>query len=145
MRINRVEKNELTKTQGKRDTMSEQTTFTEIMAAKRQQLKQEKLDKLVREIEAQGAVLAKSRTVEDLQRYKKLVKEFLQDAIMNGLNMQENRGFGRGGRMKIYKIVEEVDKKLVDLADAVLHGQEKGLKILSLVGEIQGLLIDVYS
>ena len=55
-------------------------------------------------IEDQGKVLADSRTVEDLKKYKKLVKEFMDSAVKNGLRLEEQRGFNRRGRTKVYKL-----------------------------------------
>ena len=76
-------------------------------------------------LEDQGKVLADSRTVEDLKKYKKLVKEFMDAAVKNGLKLEEQRGFNRRGRTKVYKIVKEVDKKLIDLTNAVLEKKKR--------------------
>lgn len=146
MEVNKVGRSSLDKTKSKKTENSlEKITFTEVMAAKRTDLVVEKLQRLMDDIEDQGNILAESQTVEDLRKYKKLVKEFLDEAVKNGLALEERRGFNRRGRTKIYKIVTEVDKKLLELTDAVLNKQEKGLKILDLVGEIKGLLINVYA
>jgi len=76
---------------------------------------------------------------------KKLVKKFLEEAVQNGLQLEEQRGFNRRGRTKIYKIVKEVDSKLIDLTNTVLDKEKKGLDILNKVGEIKGLLINIYT
>jgi uncharacterized protein YaaR (DUF327 family) len=145
LEVNKVGRSTLDKTKAKQNSSLEKTTFTEVMASKRTDLVVEKLKKLMEDIEEQGNILAESQTVEDLRKYKKLVKEFLDESVKNGLQLEERRGFNRRGRTKIYKIVTEVDKKLLELTDAVLNKQEKGLKILELVGEIKGLLINVYA
>ncbi len=145
MEVNKVGRTSLDKTKSTKGSTSEKTTFTEVMARKRTDLVIAKLQKLMEDIEDQGSVLAESQTVDDLRKYKKLVREFLDESVKNGLALEERRGFNRRGRTKIYKIVAEVDKKLIELTDAVLQKQEKGLKILDLVGEIKGLLINVYA
>lgn len=144
MEVNKISRTTLDKTKAKQETASEKTTFTEVMAAKRTDLVIEKLQRLMEDIEDQGNVLAESQTVEDLMKYKKLVREFLDESIKNALALEERRGFNRRGRTKIYKIVTEVDQKLIELTNAVIDKQEKGLRILDLVGEIKGLLINVY-
>jgi uncharacterized protein YaaR (DUF327 family) len=144
MEVNKIGRASLEKVKAKQDTSMEKISFTEVMAKKREDLVMEKLKKLMEEIEDQGNVLAESQTIEDLRKYKKLVREFLDEAVKNGLALEERRGFNRRGRTKIYKIVTEVDKKLLELTDAVIKKQEKGLRILDLVGEIKGLLINVY-
>lgn len=135
--INRVEK--------KDDAPTESVSFTEVMHKKKSDVLFERFQTMAQEIEAQGKKLAESQTVEDLKKYKKLVKQFLDDAVKNGLQLEEQRGFSRGGRTRIYKIVKEVDKKLIDLTNAVLQKEQKGLDLLGLVGEIQGLIINIYT
>ena len=145
MEVNRVSKTGLNRIQKKEDLATESISFTEVMGTKRENLVYEKMTKMMHGIEDQGKVLAESRTVEDLKKYKKLVKEFMDAAVKNGLKLEEQRGFNRRGRTKVYKIVKEVDKKLIDLTNAVLEKEKKGINILNLVGEIKGLLINIYT
>ena len=145
MEVNRVSKTGLNRIQKKEDLVTESISFTEVMGTKRENLVYEKMTKMMSAIEDQGKVLAESRTVEDLKKYKKLVKEFMDGAVKNGLRLEEQRGFNRRGRTKVYKIVKEVDKKLIDLTNAVLEKEKKGINILNLVGEIKGLLINIYT
>lgn len=145
MEINKIGKSGLNKVRSKQDVSSEKISFTEIMGRRRDELHTDKLQKLVQDIEDQGKILANSCTIEDLLKYKQLVKDFMEDAVKNGLNMKQSRGFNRGGRAKIYKIIVKVDEKLLDLTDAVLNKQQKGLRILELTGEIQGLLINIFA
>ena len=145
MEVNRVSKTGLNRVQKKEDLVTESISFTEVMGTKRENLVYEKMTKMMHGIEDQGKVLAESRTVEDLKKYKKLVKEFMDAAVKNGLKLEEQRGFNRRGRTKVYKIVKEVDKKLIDLTNAVLEKEKKGINILNLVGEIKGLLINIYT
>ncbi|MDQ0256207.1 uncharacterized protein YaaR (DUF327 family) [Evansella vedderi] len=120
-------------------------SFQEIMQKGRENQAYERLGQLLQKIDDQGKALAESRTVEELRKYKQLVKEFMDDAIKLGLSLEEQKGFNRRGRTKVYKIVKEVDRKLLDLTDAVLKEQRKGLDILNMVGEIKGLLVNIYA
>ncbi|MDF1507822.1 YaaR family protein [Robertmurraya sp. DFI.2.37] len=145
MEIQKVNKAGLDRVKAKNNVPAESVSFQEVMAKGRQQTVYDKLTKMVEEIEEQGKTLAESRTVDDLRKYKKMVKEFMEEAVQNGLQLEEQRGFNRRGRTKIYKIVKEVDKKLIDLANDVLNKEKNGLDILKQVGEIQGLLINIYT
>ena len=49
----------------------------------------------------------------------------------------------RRGRHRVYGIVKLVDKNLDDLATELLKDEKDNLTILSKVGEIRGLLIDI--
>ncbi|TKC17030.1 YaaR family protein [Robertmurraya kyonggiensis] len=145
MEINRVSKTRMNRVEKKEEIASASVSFTEVMGKKREDLLHEKMTKMMQDIEDQGKVLAESRTVEDLKKYKKMVKEFMEDAVNNGLKLEEQRGFNRRGRTKVYKIVKEVDSKLIDLTNAVLQKEKSGLDILNMVGEIKGLLINIYT
>jgi uncharacterized protein len=145
MEIQKVGKAGLNKISKKEAVASESVSFTEVMSKKRENALYEKFSKLAKDIEDQGKVLSESRTVEDLKKYKKLVKSFLDEAVNNALQLENQRGFNRRGRTKVYKIVKEVDSKLVDLTNEVLNKEKKGLNILNMVGEVQGLLINIYT
>ncbi|MBE2912926.1 YaaR family protein [Anoxybacillus flavithermus] len=145
MEVQKVSRASLNRVAKKDDAPMESVSFTEVMHKKKDDVLFERFQAMAQQIEAQGKKLAESQTVEDLKTYKKLVKQFLDDAVKNSLQLEEQRGFSRGGRSKIYKLVKEVDQKLVDLTNAVLEKEKKGLDLLGLVGEIQGLIINIYT
>ncbi|ERN54888.1 YaaR family protein [Alkalihalophilus marmarensis] len=145
MDVGRIARTGLGKIEPKKQEPSAKVSFQEIMGKQRDEKAYEKLSQLMQKIDDQGKVLAESRTVEELRKYKQLVKEFMEDAVQFGLSLEERRGFNRRGRTKIYKIVQEVDRKLLDLTDAVLEKEKKGLQILDMVGEIKGLLVNIYA
>lgn len=120
-------------------------TFSEILAdhndeERRKQLLQQLLD----EVDEKGKELVENRTVESLYEYKNMVKRFIEEAVEVGLKINERRGFGRQGRNKILRVVENVDEKLLQLTDLVLQKESKHINILSKVGEIKGLLVNIY-
>lgn len=145
MDVQKVGKSNLNKVKQAKQDPKASVSFHEIMDKGREQKTYDKLTRLMEQIEDQGKILSDSRTVEDLRKYKKLVKEFMDDAVNHGLNLEERRGFNRRGRTKVYKIVREVDKKLIDLTNTVLDKEKKGLQVLDMVGEIKGLLINLYT
>jgi uncharacterized protein len=145
MEVQKVTRANVSNVSRKEETAMESVSFTEVMAKKRNDIVWERMQQQVQQIEEQGKKLAESRTIEDLKKYKRLVKQFLDDAVKNGLQLEEQRGFSRGGRARIYKIVKEVDRKLIELTNNVLQKEQKGLDILHIVGEIQGLIINIYT
>ncbi|WP_026700226.1 YaaR family protein [Salibacterium aidingense] len=120
-------------------------TFSEIMEQRRSDKAYDRFTKIIQDIDDLGKVLSESRTVEELRKYKQLVKDFMEEAVEHGLNLEEKRGFNRRGRTKVYKIVEEVDQKLLDLTNSVVDQQKSSLDILDQVGEIRGLLVNIYA
>ncbi|BAB05197.1 YaaR family protein [Halalkalibacterium halodurans] len=145
MDVQRVGKAGLHRVDSKKQQTAAGVSFSEVMGKQRDEKAYERLQALMSKIDDQGKLLSETRTIEELRKYKELVKEFVGDAVELGLRLEERRGFNRRGRTKIYKIVKEVDRKLLDLTDAVLAKEKKGLDILNMVGEIKGLLINIYA
>lgn len=132
----------ITGRQGKRNT--DATSFASALKNQENRMTEEHVTRLLREIEVQGQRLSKSLTVRDLHLYKNLVKRFMEEAVKYGVALDERRGSGRRGRGRIYKIITEVDKKLLDLTDAILQQEKSTIDILNRIGEIRGMLINLY-
>jgi len=145
MKINRVDKSRVNNVKAKNNTYSEKVSFKELMSEKRDSKTVERLSQLLDDIKSQGKLLADKRTVDNLMKYKKMVKEFMDEAVEYGLKLDKRGGFRRGGRSRILKIVSQVDKKLLEVTDAVIKEEKKGLNILKLVGEVEGLLLNIYA
>ena len=145
MDVQRIGKASLGQVKSKEEVAKDSIQFQSIMDKKRNETTYDRLTKKVAEIETQGKKLADTHSVENLRKYKKMVKDFMEDAIKNGLELTEHRGFNQRGSTKVYKLVKEVDKKLIDLTNEVLDKEKKGLDILNLVGEIKGMLINLYT
>lgn len=145
MEVNRITNTTISKIGSKEEVAKDSISFNAIMDKRRNDTTLERLQTKMKEIETVGEKLIESRTVENLRKYKKLVKDFMDDAVKNGLELQEQRGFSHRGSSKVYKLVKEVDKKLIDLTNAVIDKESKGLDVLNLVGEIKGMLINIYT
>jgi uncharacterized protein len=143
--IQKITKTNMMNISKKEATASASVSFAEVVAKKNEELALERFQQLVKEIEEQGKILSESRSVEDLRKYKKLVKKLLDDVVKNGLQLSEQHGFNWSGRSRLYKIVKEVDKKLIDLTNAVLQKEKQGIDLLGTIGEIQGLIINIYT
>jgi uncharacterized protein len=128
----------------KQKVLPQYVDFDEVMHSRSRQLDVDNFNKLIEKIDMQGERLARSRTIKDLKEYKSLVKNFMEEAVKNGVAMEERHGFSRRGRSKVYKIITEVDKKLTDVTNAVIDKEQKAINILDTIGEIKGLLVNIY-
>ncbi|OPX01315.1 YaaR family protein [Geobacillus sp. LEMMY01] len=126
-------------------SLSPSVSFAELAASQREKLRNERLRQLADEIEQQGKKLAESRTVDDLRRYKQLVKQLLDEAVNHGLKLTEQYGFHWSGRSRVYHIVKTVDQKLLDVTNAVLEQERPRIDLLQALGEIQGLIVNLYT
>ncbi|MDQ0339893.1 uncharacterized protein YaaR (DUF327 family) [Caldalkalibacillus uzonensis] len=121
-----------------------QTSFNQVMHNMQVRLQREALAGLLQKIEAAGEQLVKRRTLAHLFQYKRLVKQFIEEATQRGLKWTEREGSYAHGRFKVYHLIEQVDEHLLQLTDELLATEEGHLQLLALVGEIKGLLVELY-
>lgn len=136
----------LGKIKGSKKTIeeTERISFTEILKVAEEDKMREELGKVLEEINQKGKDLINNRTVENLLEYKKMVKNFVEDAVDFGLKINARRGFGLSGRTKILRTVSTIDKRLVELTDIIIKQESKGVSLLKKVGQIQGLLVNIF-
>ncbi len=104
---------------------------------------QEKLNGLMENITSQGEKLAEHMDIRDMKKYRELVKDFLNEVVNRSHKFSRENFLDRRGRHRVYGIVKLVDKNLDDLASELVKDEKDHLTILSKIGEIRGLLLDV--
>lgn len=104
---------------------------------------QEKLNGLMSDITTQGEKLAEHMDIRDMKKYRELVKDFLNEVVNRSHKFSRENFLDRRGRHRVYGIVKLVDKNLDDLAGELVKDDKDHLTILSKIGEIRGLLLDV--
>jgi Uncharacterized protein conserved in bacteria len=104
---------------------------------------QEKLNGLMTDITRQGEKLAEHMDIRDMKKYRELVKDFLNEVVNRSHKFSRENFLDRRGRHRVYGIVKLVDKNLDDLASELVKDEKDHLSILSKVGEIRGLLLDI--
>lgn len=104
---------------------------------------QEKLNGLMEDITTQGEKLAEHMDIRDMKKYRELVKDFLNEVVNRSHKFSRENFLDRRGRHRVYGIVKLVDKNLDDLASELVKDEKDHLTILSKIGEIRGLLLDV--
>lgn len=119
--------------------------FNELVQKQDQKMHMSQLQALLRDIESAGERLANSRTFKDLAKYKTVVKRFVKEAVDFGMDLKQSHSWNQFGQGRALKIVETVDEKLIELTEAVMKKEEKSIDILGKIGEIKGLLINLYT
>jgi uncharacterized protein YaaR (DUF327 family) len=99
---------------------------------------------MLEQIQLQGERLSKSMTVRELRQYKLLIKKFLEETARRGVQLRETKGWDRRGRSKRYKLLEEIDENLLAMADDLLEHEQGRIEILQKIGEIRGMLINLF-
>lgn len=118
--------------------------FTLVSHIEEQEL-QARLTSLMEEITMQGDRLAKHRDVKDMKRYRGLVKDFMNEIINRSHTFSRENFLDKRGRHRVYGIVRLVDQKLDELAKELVKDEKDNLSILNKIGEIRGLLLDIFT
>ncbi len=104
---------------------------------------QAKVGALLNEISDQGKKISKRTDVRDMKKYRELIKEFLNEVIYRSHKFSRENFLDRRGRHRVYGIVRLIDQNLDELAEELLKEEKDNILILSKVGEIKGLLLDI--
>ena len=132
----------------RKDTMQnniQSAKFGQMITKQDQRMQTEALTKLLGDITTAGDRLARSRNLRDMAKFKMLIKKFLEEAVDFGMGLKQSHtwnGFGEGRKLKI---VETIDEKLVELAEEILSQEKSSIELLDKIGEIKGLLINLYT
>ena len=106
---------------------------------------QARLSTLMEEITMQGDRLAKKRDIRDMKKYRGLVKEFMNEIINRSHQFSRENFLDRRGRHRVYGIIRMVDQTLDELARELVKDEKDNLAILAKIGEIRGLLLDIFT
>ena len=118
--------------------------FGDMVVKQGSKMQTEQLTRLLGDISAAGDRVARSRNLRELARFKMLGKRFLQEAVDYGLEMKQSHTWNRFGEGRRLKIVATIDEHLVELAEDLLNEEKESIELLAKIGEIKGLLINLY-
>ena len=93
----------------------------------------------------QGEKLSKHRDVKDMKRYRGLIKEFLNEIVGRSHEFSRENFLDRRGRHRVYGIIRLIDQNLDELAQELVKDEQDNLSILAKIGEIRGLLLDIFT
>ncbi|WP_053216973.1 YaaR family protein [Virgibacillus senegalensis] len=120
-------------------------SFGTMVESQSQKLKETELHKLMSDLTTQGERLGRSRSFRDLAKYKRMVKNFVKEAVQYGMELKHSHSWNMDGNNRKLTTVENIDKKLVELTEGVLEQEKKPIDILGVIGEIKGLLVNLYT
>ena len=106
---------------------------------------QARLQALMEEITMQGEKLSKRRDVKDMKHYRGLIKDFLNEVVTHSHSFSRENFLDRKGRHRVYGIIRLIDENLDQLAQELMKDEKDNLAILNKIGEIQGLILDIFT
>ena len=106
---------------------------------------QNKISSLMDEITTQGKKLAEHMDVRDMKHYRELVKSFMNEVVSRSHEFSRENFLDRKGRHRVYGIIRQVDNELDELAQELVKDEKDNIAILAKIGQIQGLLLDIFT
>lgn len=106
---------------------------------------QVRLSTMMEEITRQGNRLSKKMDVRDMKRYRGLIKDFMNEIINRSHKFSRENFLDKKGRHRVYGIIRQVDDTLDELARELVKDEKDHLAILGKIGEIRGLLLDIFT
>lgn len=144
IRVNQI--NQPVQTQETQQVQSSDGTFKFMLASNIEEAElSSRLNALMEQITMEGDKLSKKRDVKDMRHYRGLVKEFLNEVVTHSHEFERENFLDKRGRHRVYGIIRLVDEQLDQLAQALMKDEKDNLEILSKIGEIRGLLLDIFT
>ena len=106
---------------------------------------QERLNTLLNDITTQGERIAQHMDIRDMKKYRGLVKDFLNEVVNRSHKFSRENFLDRRGRHRVYGIIRLIDENLDELAGELVKDEKDHLSILEKIGEIQGLILDIFT
>lgn len=106
---------------------------------------QAKVDALLEDITLQGNRLAEHMDIRDMKRYRGLIKDFLNEVVYRSHKFSRENFLDRKGRHRVYGIIRLIDSNLDELATELVNEEKDHISILAKIGEIRGLLLDIFT
>jgi uncharacterized protein YaaR (DUF327 family) len=103
----------------------------------------EELQKKALEIDKQGKHLSSHIDISELKTYKRLVMEFLDEAVRGSSRFSKESFLDRRGRHRVFASVKTINEKLEQLTREVLKSEHDNLQILGRIEDIRGLVLDL--
>ena len=106
---------------------------------------QQKIDSMLVDITAQGERIARHMDIRDMRKYRELIREFMNEVVFRSHKFSRENFLDRKGRHRVYGIIKLIDANLDELAQELVKDEKDHITILNKIGEIRGLLLDIFT
>lgn len=119
------------------------SSFSSHLKRQSSQNQDEMLQNMAKEIVKQGERLTDKVDISELKAYKRMISEFLEEAIRSFAKFSKESFMDRRGRHRLYAIVKKVNSELEELTEEILKQEKDHLKIIGKIEDIRGLILDM--
>lgn len=131
------------KKDSKRVRSSQGSSFRSEYRKSMEESVQERVSRLLENIDSQGKILGSRVDIRELKVYKQLISDFLYEVVNNTHIFCKENKLDRRGRHRVWAVIKKVNEELEDLTKEVLMEEKDNLKILRSMEDIRGLLLDI--
>lgn len=137
---------QLTQVESKPQTVESDGSFrfTLLSSIEEQQLRAS-LSVMMEDITQQGNKLGKRMDIRDMKLYRKMIKDFMNEIVSHSHKFSRENFLDKKGRHRVYGMIKLVDETLDELAEELMKDEKDHLAILNKIGEIRGLLLDIFT
>jgi len=125
------------------DNETENSMFRRTLTDLSKEMYAARLEDMKREIDEQGKLLGDRVDVREFEKYRRLIREFLDEIVSNGYTFSREDAYASRGRHRYIATVNIVDEKLDSLGKEVMKEQADRIEILNKIDDIRGLLLDL--
>lgn len=118
------------------------SSFEQELAQRRDAESQYRMQEILKEIDQLNEKLKRSLNVNDLIRYKKMVKQFLKEASARAYAVKQERGRNRRGRSLLISIAT-IDHEVEKLIEDFVREPKEPVDVLAALDKIRGMLVDL--
>lgn len=119
------------------------SSFNSHLKRQQSQNQDELLQNMAKDIIKQGERLSDKVDISELKAYKRMISEFLNEAIRSFARFSKESFMDRRGRHRLYATVKKVNTELEVLTEEILKSERDHLKIIGKIEDIRGLILDM--
>jgi len=122
---------------------AEASTFRRTLTNMSHELHEVRLKEMRDAIDEQGKRLGERADVKEFEKYRRLIREFLDEIVSNGYTFSREDAYASRGRHRFIATVKVVNEKLDELGKAVIAEQADKIDLVHKIDDIRGLLLDM--
>ena len=117
--------------------------FSRTLTQMSTEMYKERLANMRDEIEEQAKRLGERVDVREFEKYRRLIRDFLDEIVSNGYTFSREDAYASRGRHRYIATVNVIDKRLDEMAKEVMKEQSDQIEVLNAIDDIRGLLLDM--
>ena len=104
-----------------------------------------RLNVMMQNISMQGRQISKKHDIRDMQRYRTMIRQFLNEVVTRSHSFSRENFLDKKGRHRVYGIIRLVNQHLDALTQEMLKEEKDNITIMGIIGDIEGLLLDIFT